>query len=318
MSRSHSNSAQRSYQTLDDSHLHRNPNGGIYTNPGMAQRSVDSLLLGGMNNPGSTPFASQNLHLYSQPTTGITDSQFNPSTTLPLQSPTQEQWPWSSEFPTTGFGDTTASPAETYFNADDPWGIPSAGTMPSFSPADLPLHPDKFSAGPTTQRPISHCGESNIQSAPALTAPSSGTQSEAGGEPALFIDNAGHSTNWTDLLAHRNRPEDYRLSTSYGDSLTRPPPTSTPNSDNRHSFNVNMLRRNDKGSFTPHGLPASGNMQPLDLSFLDDLASSAQNTETNVDTFQSLIIPEEPYASEATVATQNFSPLHYDAPDARP
>jgi len=79
-----------------------------------------------------------------------------------------------------------------------------------------------------------------------------------------------------------------------------------------------MLRRNDKGSFTPHGLPASGNMQPLDLSFLDDLASSAQNTETNVDTFQSLIIPEEPYASEATVATQNFSPLHYDAPDARP
>jgi len=284
----------------------------------MAQRSVDSLLLGGLNNPDSTPFGSQNFQLYSQPTTGVTDSQFNPCTTLPLQSPSQKQWPWSSDFQTAGFEDTTTSPAETYFNADDSWGIPSAGTIPSFSPADLPLHPDKFSTAPTTQRPISHCGESNIQSAPALTAPSSGTQSEAGGEPALFIDNAGHSTNWTDLLAHRNRAEDYRLSTSYGDSLSRPPPTSTPNGDNRHSFNVNMLRRNDKGSFTPHGLPGGGNMQPPDLSFLDELANSVQNTESNVDAFQSLTMPEEPCEPEATATMHNFSPLPYDAPDSRP
>jgi hypothetical protein len=79
-----------------------------------------------------------------------------------------------------GPDDFSTSPTGIFDFKDADWsGIPSA-TSDFFSPSDLPL----VTSQPDLSQPISHSGESNYQSAPALTASSSGAQSEIG-EPSL-------------------------------------------------------------------------------------------------------------------------------------
>jgi len=79
--------------------------------------------------------------------------------------------------------------------------IPSA-TTEFFSPSDLPLVPDPNQCNPDYAQPISHSGESSYQSAPGLTASSSGAQSEV----AFPID-----SYWNDNLVVRqsydNQPD---------------------------------------------------------------------------------------------------------------
>jgi hypothetical protein len=79
-----------------------------------------------------------------------------------------------------GPDDFSASPTGIFDFKDAEWSsIPSAASD-FFSPSDLPL----VTSQPDLSQPISHSGESNYQSAPALTASSSGAQSEIG-EPSF-------------------------------------------------------------------------------------------------------------------------------------
>jgi hypothetical protein len=82
-----------------------------------------------------------------------------------------------------GPDDFSSSPSGIFDYKDADWtSIPSA-TSDFFSPSDLPL----VTSQPDLSQPISHSGESNYQSAPALTASSSGAQSEIG-EPSFPAD----------------------------------------------------------------------------------------------------------------------------------
>ena len=93
--------------------------------------------------------------------------------------------------------------------------IPSA-TTEFFSPSDLPLVPDPNQCNPDYAQPISHSGESNYQSAPGLTASSSGAQSEVAfpidtNNASAPIDNDVLNRYWNDSLAVRqpydNQPD---------------------------------------------------------------------------------------------------------------
>ncbi|TID20763.1 Copper fist DNA-binding protein [Venturia nashicola] len=84
-------------------------------------------------------------------------------------------WFDSSLTTVTEIPDFSTSPSHVYFDNDADWNIPSA-TTDFFSPSDLPL----ISQVPDSFQTISLSGESNYQSAPPLTASSSGAQSEIG------------------------------------------------------------------------------------------------------------------------------------------
>ncbi|KAE9985144.1 hypothetical protein EG327_004812 [Venturia inaequalis] len=95
-------------------------------------------------------------------------------------------WFDSSLTTVTEVPDFPTSPNHLYFDNETDWNIPSA-TTDFFSPSDLPL----VSQAPDSIQTISLSGESNYQSAPPLTASSSGAQSESGepldsGRPDIF------------------------------------------------------------------------------------------------------------------------------------
>lgn len=85
--------------------------------------------------------------------------------------------------------------------------IPSA-TTEFFSPSDLPLVPDRNQCNPDYAQPISHSGESSYQSAPGLTASSSGAQSEVAfpidpNTASIPIDGDVLNSYWNDNLVVR-------------------------------------------------------------------------------------------------------------------
>lgn len=84
-------------------------------------------------------------------------------------------WFDSSLTTVTEVPDFTTSPNHLNFDNDTDWNIPSA-TTDFFSPSDLPL----VSQAPESIQTVSLSGESSYQSAPPLTASSSGAQSEIG------------------------------------------------------------------------------------------------------------------------------------------
>jgi hypothetical protein len=104
---------------------------------------------------------------------------------------------------TEALSDYSTSPNGIFEFGDGDWNlpIPSATGTDFFSPSDLPLvtsQPSDFS------QPISHSGESNYQSAPALTASSSGTLSED--EPAFPAESDADkvTSHWSGTVQFRN------------------------------------------------------------------------------------------------------------------
>jgi len=126
-------------------------------------------------NPGFTAFDFQTL-LGSDG--GNSDGSQLSRTTSAEALSTQTSW-FDSTLSTVAEapGDFSTSPTGMFGDyADAEWNIPSA-TSDFFSPADLPLVSSQASE---FSQAISHSGESNYQSAPGLTASSSGAQSEIG------------------------------------------------------------------------------------------------------------------------------------------
>jgi hypothetical protein len=160
-----------------------------YGNDFAAQLSADSLQ--------TSPFASNfesDLPGYDFPSmmgtsdfSGSVDgdgSQLARTTSADALS-TSMGWYDSSILTTVAEGpdDFSTSPTRIFDFRDADWtSIPSA-TSDFFSPSDLPL----VTSQPHLSQPISHSGESSYQSAPALTASSSGAQSEIG-EPSFPTD----------------------------------------------------------------------------------------------------------------------------------
>jgi len=101
--------------------------------------------------------------------------------------------------------------------------IPSA-TTEFFSPSDLPLVPDPNQFNPDYAQPISHSGESNYQSAPGLTASSSGAQSEVAfpidtNTASMPIDSDMVNRLWNDNLVVR-QPYDSQADIGNGFSFS--------------------------------------------------------------------------------------------------
>jgi hypothetical protein len=163
----------------------------IYGNNYAAQLSVDSIPFDFVNTEFPYLMGSEDGSTLSRTTSAevlsVSTGWFDSSLTTVTEAP----------------GEFATSPSDLYFGAD--WNIPST-TSEFFSPSDLPLNTSQADLGQT----ISHSGESNYQSAPPLTASSSGAQSEIG-EPS---DPTGHESFpqfWSGTVGIR---DSYPLSSS--------------------------------------------------------------------------------------------------------
>ncbi len=118
-----------------------------------------------------------------------------------------------------GNGDYSTSPSGDYLlSPDTDWSFHYAGIDSHFSAVDLPLVPNRdFSS---LSQPASYSGESNRHSLPAMTATSSGTQSEIG-ESSIFDNHdltkrqSHRSEHYSlDDVFETQSPASYRLSSS--------------------------------------------------------------------------------------------------------
>ena len=155
------------------------------------------------------------------------------------------------------------------------WGIPSASSE-FFSPADLPLNSNPSYS--EYVQPVSHSGESNYQSAPGLTAPSSGTPSETG-ETAYHADQESSTGFWTDNVTFRE-PDPYRMSqASIYDSFSYPPATAADSKPQQSSSGF--------------GFDASQNQPSQSLGEMPNMAEGDVNNNDNSSpqTERAIIIP---------------------------
>lgn len=245
------NLVDRSQRSVDDSGLHMNSGKMLYDIAGPAQRSIDSLPL--MFQSDRDAGVSHTDFTYDLPHTApsTTSPGFAPFTnTQPTEIPATEPWSnFSGIMPTSLYGldDYSTSPIAGFFaNADNGWGVASAGAGPSWSAGDLPLNPDK--ASDSLFQPHSHSGDSNRHSAPDLTASSSGAQSEVG-DSGLFGDldlGIQQNTNNNALqlgLDQLNDPASYQLnSSSVFDDLPQPTLSSSAPYDRRSLDNEGFGR----------------------------------------------------------------------------
>ncbi|KAF2398925.1 hypothetical protein EJ06DRAFT_95241 [Trichodelitschia bisporula] len=134
-------------------------NGKLYGSPTTATHgSVDSLL--------AMPTATYDFELLSTEPT----SYFDATQMVSAAEPVSQSMGY--------FDSSLAAVAEDGdFTTLEGWSIPSA-TTDFFLPADLPLSAATYTSD--YAQPLSHSGESAYLSAPGLTAPSSGSQSEVG------------------------------------------------------------------------------------------------------------------------------------------
>lgn len=159
----------------------------IDSSDGDMSRSVDDMsLLSTSNKTYGANYAAQ---LSADSIQNYTDLDYNPflfgsedgsgsalsRTTSAEALSVSTGWFDSSLSTVTEIPDFSTSPNALYFENETDWNIPSA-TSDFFSPSDLPL----VSQATESIQTISLSGESNYQSAPPLTASSSGAQSEIG------------------------------------------------------------------------------------------------------------------------------------------
>ena len=191
-------------RSADDLLLLNGSSNKFYTSAG-AQISADDLRLSSQT--AYTTFDIENMLANTSGSSGnVSEDELPRSTGADMLSSTM---PWfDSGLPAVAEG------AEDFPNmystsatgmSDWEWNnIPSA-TTEFFSPSDLPLVPDPNQYNPDYAQPISHSGESSYQSAPGLTASSSGAQSEV----AFPIDS--DVSYWNDNLvvrqSYENQPE---------------------------------------------------------------------------------------------------------------
>jgi hypothetical protein len=182
-------------RSVDDMSLLSSPN-RIYGSNFEAQLSVDSI-------PGYADFSSSG---FNYNLLGSDDGSVLSRTTSNEVLSVSTGWFDSSLTTVTEApGEFATSPDGLYLDTD-PWNIPSA-TSDFFSPSDLPL----VTSQPSKQaQTISHSGESNYQSAPPLTASSSGAQSEIG-EPSDATRQEAFPQFWSDTVGIR---ESYPLSST--------------------------------------------------------------------------------------------------------
>jgi len=238
-----------------------------------AQRSVDSLpitpLTGNFESGFDSDFlnfASQKLSSTAPQTSAGLDYEDNPLTkTVSHDSLGSQSWLWIDPTTTTGVSQigleslATSPTGDFYPGYDSDWAIPSAG-LDIFGPADLPLHPDQLAGGVT--QPVSHSGESNHHSAPALTASSSGAQSEVG-EAGLFGD--------LDPLGQQHTCEPrvhglpFRLNQAHQESDLSRPQSSAADGDNRRSLDLTLLRRTNDDLLLQDGLNYDSLSQSVEL-----------------------------------------------------
>lgn len=208
------------------------------------QRAVDDLLLlssssnSKLYNTGGARLSAEDLRLSSQAPTfnsfdnkdlwgipsGSSGSPFEEDlvqTTSADMLATSMAW-FDNPLPAVAEGneDLALMPSTSATGMSDwEWSnIPSA-TTEFFSPSDLPLVPDPSQLADYAQ-PISHSGESSYQSAPALTASSSGAQSEAAFPMEGNQSNDVMSGYWNDTVTFR--PQSYDSQADIGNGFSFP------------------------------------------------------------------------------------------------
>jgi len=206
------------------------------------QRSADDLLLlttgnNKLYNTGGAQLSAEDLRLSSQSSAfgsfdigalmaGTADQSGSPfeenltQTTSADMLASSMTW-YDTSLPAVAEGneDLSLMPSTSITGMSDwEWNnIPSA-TTEYFSPSDLPLVSDPSQAADYAQ-PISHSGESNYQSAPGLTASSSGAQSEAG-FPMESQPNDVMNGYWNDTVVFR--PQSYDSQADIGNGFSFP------------------------------------------------------------------------------------------------
>ncbi|KAF2429347.1 hypothetical protein EJ08DRAFT_661875 [Tothia fuscella] len=175
---------------------------GVYgMGMGFGAQSEDNLL----TSPFDSTFDPGLFSSYSPALAGSVDGNGLTRTTSADALSASMTW-YETNLPTVSesLGDYSTSPIGMFDFTGQDFTIPSATSVDFFSPSDLPLvtsNPADFS------QPISNSGESNYQSAPALTA-SSGARSELG-EPAFPIDGessgpANITSQWSGTIQLRD------------------------------------------------------------------------------------------------------------------
>lgn len=211
----------------------------------VTQRTVDDLLLlnssSKLYNTGGAGLSAEDLRLSAQPSAFASYDFDNllGNTSATSGSPFEEELvqTTSAEILATSMGwfdnslpavaeameDITTVPSASATGMSDwEWNnIPSA-TTEFFSPSDLPLIPDPSQYADYAQ-PISHSGESNYQSAPGLTASSSGAQSEVAfptesSQPISMMN--GLDGYWNDDLVFRPQSYDSQADVNSGFAFT--------------------------------------------------------------------------------------------------
>jgi hypothetical protein len=206
-------------RAVDDLLLFNSSNSKLY-NTGGAQLSAEDLRLSSQA-PPFTPFDAEKLWGIPSGSSGSPFEEELVQTTSADMMATSMAW-FENTLPAVAEGneDLTLIPSTSVTGMSDwEWNnIPSA-TTEYFSPSDLPLVPDPSQFADYAQ-PISHSGESSYQSAPALTASSSGAQSEAAFPMESSQTNDVLGGYWNDTVAFR--PQSYDSQADIGNGFSFP------------------------------------------------------------------------------------------------
>lgn len=207
-------------RAVDDLLLYSNSSSSKLYNTGGAQLSAEDLRLSSQA-ASLTNFESKDMWGIPSGSSGSPFEEDLVPTTSADMITTSMTW-FESSLPAVAEGneDLALMPSTSITGMSDwEWSnIPSA-TTEYFSPSDLPLVPDPGQLADYAQ-PISHSGESSYQSAPGLTASSSGAQSEA----AFPVDNSQQTDilggYWNDTIVFR--PQSYDSQADIGNGFSFP------------------------------------------------------------------------------------------------
>lgn len=208
--------------------------GGVFSHPGTVYENAKSLEGSPSEGGDDTHLANELAVVRHDAAPAYVEEPYvhTPQRDLAVSEP----WPWMGSTAVTdgtfGTTDIPRSPDSDYLLSPDlEWQLPA---VPPWSTFDLPLGSKRYSLN--TSQPPSHSGETNQFSAPALTASSSGAQSENDDVHALDAPHdlypgqvvSGGRGNWEESMEVQ-RPRSYRLSSTstYSDVFSIGQPLTT-------------------------------------------------------------------------------------------